>query len=203
MSFRRGPNIVKRGLVLHLDAANQRSFRGEPTENLAPNPTFTVDGSPSVDGYGNFGFGDDNTIESTTIPSHLGIGYAARVKKNTSGWGTIVDSSSNIESLTNGTKVTVSFYVKGVGGTIGNTIQIQVYANSDGGSISTGTQYTLTDEWKRYSHTFTWNKSVNSYSTFNGYARVFQCIGLAFCIICSFPLLVEFFTQVRKLDECG
>ena len=29
-----GPNIVEDGLVLHLDAANQRSFRGEPTENL-------------------------------------------------------------------------------------------------------------------------------------------------------------------------
>ena len=43
MSFRRGPNIVKQGLVLHLDAANQRSFRGEPTENLAYNSNGTID----------------------------------------------------------------------------------------------------------------------------------------------------------------
>jgi len=34
-----GPNIVTNGLVLHLDAANTKSFRGIPTTNLLSNPT--------------------------------------------------------------------------------------------------------------------------------------------------------------------
>lgn len=33
-----GPNIVNNNLVLHLDAANTKSFRGEPTTNLVPSP---------------------------------------------------------------------------------------------------------------------------------------------------------------------
>jgi hypothetical protein len=33
MSIYRGPNIVQDGLILHLDAANSKSFRGEPTTN--------------------------------------------------------------------------------------------------------------------------------------------------------------------------
>jgi len=35
-----GPNIVDNGLVLSLDAADNNSFRGEPTTNLFLNPTF-------------------------------------------------------------------------------------------------------------------------------------------------------------------
>jgi hypothetical protein len=34
-----GPNIITDGLVLALDAANIKSFRGEPTVNLVPSPT--------------------------------------------------------------------------------------------------------------------------------------------------------------------
>lgn len=38
MSTHSGPNIIKNGLVLSLDAANSKSFRGEPTTNLLLNP---------------------------------------------------------------------------------------------------------------------------------------------------------------------
>ena len=37
MSTSGGPNITTNGLVVHLDAANDKSFRGEPTVNLAFN----------------------------------------------------------------------------------------------------------------------------------------------------------------------
>jgi hypothetical protein len=37
MAFGRGPSITKDGLVLALDAANVKSFRGEPTVNIAAN----------------------------------------------------------------------------------------------------------------------------------------------------------------------
>ena len=36
MSSVEGPNIVKEGLVLLLDAGNARSFFGEPTTNILP-----------------------------------------------------------------------------------------------------------------------------------------------------------------------
>jgi hypothetical protein len=37
MAFSRGPVMVRDGLVLHYDAANIKSFRGEPTTNLSRN----------------------------------------------------------------------------------------------------------------------------------------------------------------------
>jgi hypothetical protein len=40
MGANAGPDIVSDGLVLALDAADNNSFRGEPTENLFPNPQF-------------------------------------------------------------------------------------------------------------------------------------------------------------------
>lgn len=41
MSIATGPNTVKDGLVLSLDAASGRSFKGEPTVNLAANGSLT------------------------------------------------------------------------------------------------------------------------------------------------------------------
>ena len=42
MSSYLGPNITNDGLVLCLDAANDKSFRGEPTVNLVSSPTTEV-----------------------------------------------------------------------------------------------------------------------------------------------------------------
>lgn len=56
-----GPNIITNGLVLHLDAGNIKSFKGEPTTNLVtPFPTST---STAI-GY-NFGFEYDATVVSS------------------------------------------------------------------------------------------------------------------------------------------
>jgi hypothetical protein len=41
MAGNSGPNIVNDGLVLHLDAANEKSFRGEPTTNFYTNGHFS------------------------------------------------------------------------------------------------------------------------------------------------------------------
>lgn len=38
MSFFRGPKIITNGLILYLDAANTKSFRGEPTTNTISHP---------------------------------------------------------------------------------------------------------------------------------------------------------------------
>ena len=41
MSISAGPYIANNGLVLYLDASNIKSFRGEPTTNLAPYPDYS------------------------------------------------------------------------------------------------------------------------------------------------------------------
>ena len=41
MSISVGPDIANNGLVLYLDASNIKSFRGEPTTNLAPYPDYS------------------------------------------------------------------------------------------------------------------------------------------------------------------
>lgn len=48
-----GPNIVRDGLVLHLDAANEKSFRGEPTTNSANTDTLRTFIEHSPGAYGN------------------------------------------------------------------------------------------------------------------------------------------------------
>jgi len=60
-------------------------------------------------------------------------------------------------TLTEGETVTVSWYVKGVGNTIGKTVRTHLYVK-DGvnPTISTGSLYTLTDTWQRISHSVTW-----------------------------------------------
>jgi hypothetical protein len=61
-----GANSLKNGLVLHFDAANTKSFRGEPTTNLATN-TLIKDGWP-----GSYTLVNENTktfnLTTTTVP---------------------------------------------------------------------------------------------------------------------------------------
>jgi len=37
MAYARGPSIEKDSLLLYLDAANPKSFKGEPTTNIVTN----------------------------------------------------------------------------------------------------------------------------------------------------------------------
>lgn len=63
MGFYRGPQIVTNGLVMYLDAANIKSFKGGPTTNLLTNITYnygTVNNTYFKSSYGS---------ETVTIPS--------------------------------------------------------------------------------------------------------------------------------------
>ena len=57
-----GPNIVKEGLVLNLDASNIKSFRGEPTTNIFPRSSTTLAFTSAYDGS-NYGFGSATNIQ--------------------------------------------------------------------------------------------------------------------------------------------
>lgn len=182
MGISYGPSIATSGLIFHYDMGNtSKSFKGKPTTNYNPDPFFSD--IPTHWDY--FGFGDTNTIATSTdyLPA-IGSGVIAKmtvdtgqtaatlVHRDPSGWG----------NLTNGDQVTVSFYVRGVANSVGKLVHIHGFANSAGGAISTGTDNsfngvnigTLTSEWKRYSHTFTWTDAVNNSYTdqFYGYVRV-------------------------------
>lgn len=173
-----GANTVVDGLVFGYDTGyplvsgssdTYKFNRGEPTENLAPNPYF-IDGNgdPTVSGYGTFGFSHDNTIAATSLSSAVGNGYSAKVVKNTTTNGTIVESVT-IPALSNGDTVVVSWYARGYGGSEDQTCQTHCYINSSEGAISTGTYSTVTSEWKRFYHVLTWNKQVSSYTSVNSY----------------------------------
>jgi hypothetical protein len=72
MSAHGGPNIVEDGLVLALDAANVKSFRGEPTINLINNPLNPLSGwnhNNMVITEADNGFFSAN--ETTTNDSHI------------------------------------------------------------------------------------------------------------------------------------
>ena len=71
MGLSHSPNIIKDGLVLLMDGANVRSFRGEPTTNLLPNPT--VNAYPTVgNGWGTYNtnqYGSGNFFSIGTVSS--------------------------------------------------------------------------------------------------------------------------------------
>lgn len=90
-----GPNIVTNGLVLHLDASNVKSFRGEPTTNLVASPKSVTTGY------------------ATTIPTRTDnqlLNFDGTFTAGLlSGTGWIAYTSA---STTNGNRYTTSWYVK-------------------------------------------------------------------------------------------
>ena len=82
MSSLGGPSIVTSGLVLHLDAANVKSFKGEPTVNLITNPIPTSTSNFVVQG----GIGT-STYDST-------INAVRWVRTSYETWGAFYHNSS-------------------------------------------------------------------------------------------------------------
>jgi hypothetical protein len=132
-----GPDINENGLVLALDGANYRSFKGEATTNYYSTPETLTDGrvgTTSGGTYTDFTTGGpsggrftrwtNNTGTSGTTAWHWGIGYT-----NT--------------GLTTGQTLTVSFYARCPNGTLSN-----ITLNSPD---STAINATLDSTWRRYS----------------------------------------------------
>ena len=137
------PNIVTDGLVLYLDAANVKSFKGEPTTNLISNPI--------VGDYGNSPGSTNNTISpdgsnNATIP--IPDANADRYQ--------IAIAGGNHPS---GTQFTYSWHYKQLGPHLGTS------PNEPGGLLITGLVnctlvgtatklYDLNDGWSRWKATF-------------------------------------------------
>ena len=123
-----GPKIVEDGLVLALDGANYKSFKGEVTTNLIPNPT--INAYPTT---GN-GWGTYNTNQYNGA-QYFSIGSISSVSSN------IITTSSNhplrtydvVRPQTTGGGVTAgtNYFVKKLSDT---TFTLHAYNSSQDGS---------------------------------------------------------------------
>lgn len=90
MAFHRGPKIITDGLITLYDTANKKSFKGEPTTNLASNPLIVTSGyvtssiiTRASGTYLNFtGEYNAGTITNTSSSS---VGWVARSISGVSG----------------------------------------------------------------------------------------------------------------------
>jgi hypothetical protein len=152
MSYNNGPKIVTDGLVMYLDAANIKSFRGEPTTNIVQ-PAWS---SWGIDGSG------QGSVGTRTIYSD----YYCR----------IVDSAANTRqsiwayNASPSTTYTFSVKYRKIAGTPTLRFQIQPYAGATYQSsvFPTTTQIGIidTDDWQTATYSVTGNASTDRFLWF-------------------------------------
>ena len=132
-----GPDVSENGLVLALDGANYRSFKGEATTNYYSTPETLTDGRVGTTSGGTY------TDFTTGGPSG---GRFTRWTNNTGTSGTTAwhwDIGYTNTGLATGQTLTVSFYARCPNGTLSN-----ITLNSpDSRAINA----TLDSTWRRYS----------------------------------------------------
>lgn len=106
MSSLGGPSIVTSGLVLHLDAANVKSFKGEPTVNLAVGPLNINGAYGTTTGIGS-GAGVTRTIG--TLLNFTGEYNAGTITTSTASW---VAYTTPIPGATTSNQFTTTWYLK-------------------------------------------------------------------------------------------
>lgn len=127
-------------------------------------------------GWSSYGFGSHGKIYRADIETPL-YGYPIKILAS-GGTGNFAAEAARwvtATPLSNGGKITFSYYAKGVGTTIGKSTQAHIYNSSGSTTVSTGTNGLLTADWKRYSHTLTWTGSTLSSPSFSIY-----CVGTSF-----------------------
>jgi hypothetical protein len=119
MGANAGPDIVSDGLVLALDAADNNSFRGEPTENLFPNPQFlnhtnNSAGAASITkkifDNGRVGIEMIQGSSSNIVSFSMGNLGGTGVSGGTYTWSSYINCTSTGNKL----KAQVSIYVDGI-----------------------------------------------------------------------------------------
>lgn len=132
-------------------------------------------------GFGSKGIGEvTNEVAALRTTNRLNIrnGNTDNVIKITTKYSGETTSASEIARSVSGKKIsdnefmTFSFYAKGEGTSVGRVIRPHVYCAKAGDSstvLSTGTDYRLTSEWKRYAHAFKWTKGGTTNGSYNCY----------------------------------
>jgi len=106
MSSLGGPSIVTSGLVLHLDAANIKSFRGEPTVNLALGPLNITGNYGTTTGFIN---GAGTTLSIGTLLNFTGEYNAGTITASTASWVAYIYP---ISGATVSSQFTTTWYLK-------------------------------------------------------------------------------------------
>ena len=147
-----GPQIVRSGLVLDLDASYMRSY----SPNVMPNPTNIFAWS---------GTGNNNCTLSgdTTITRQYGSIPLKMVMTGTDPYtGTYNDSSWNLAPAASGQTWTLSFYAKASETVTGNCYIFG--ANSSGNYIEAfATSFTVTTSWQRFTLTSTFSNASTAF----------------------------------------
>ena len=145
-----GPNTITDGLILSLDAANIKSFKGEPTVNILSSPINMSNGRVGAASAGvtytdftSGGFNNSPFYRVTrTVSTPPSTGWDFQILNPNPGYA-------------NGTLHTFSFYARSVDGST-STIKM---SNPD----VEGQIFNLTTEWKRYEATFTLGAQIGGY----------------------------------------
>lgn len=154
MAVIHSPNVVRSGLVMHVDAANVKSFVGEPTTNLVPNPDFSS-GTTSWSLYSGGGTTTITAVVVTDAPRTYGTSRNV-LQCNTSttlnGGGTYGGVSQSGYALTAGLSYTVSYYARSLSGTL--TVR---FGNQTGSGDESNLSHdiTVTDAWTKFTRTVT------------------------------------------------
>ena len=147
-----GPQIVRSGLVLDLDASYMRSY----SPNVMPNPTNIFAWS---------GTGNNNCTLSgdTTITRQYGSIPLKMVMTGTDPYvGSYNSSIWNLAPAASGQTWTLSFYAKGSETLTGNCYIFG--ANSGGGYIeAAATSFTVTTSWQRFTFTTTFSNASTAF----------------------------------------
>ena len=148
-----GPNIVDNGLVLSLDAADNNSFRGEPTTNLITNPL-----PNSTTGFNRAG-----GTGTVTYDSVKGAVYWEQTAYST--WGTYFNFHPSFGgTLDTGAQYTFSVEYLNESDFADSLFNHQLVQGNGVSSAASNGNITshvtnLSDGWKRYSYTFTPNNT--------------------------------------------
>lgn len=157
---------ISQGLVLHYKLDNQYT---ESTINYLSGKSEQFVGI-----WGSYGFGSRGEISDGGIAPALSGQTALVTNKIEDTTNVATEMATTFYSnqstiMNNGDTFTASCYIKGKGSTIGKRCQIHIYNTNGTNTVSTGTQYTLTDEWQRVTHTMTWTHETASNNQGNCY----------------------------------
>ena len=156
MGANAGPDIVSDGLVLALDAADNNSFRGEPTTNILGtyvDPTFE-NGTTSGDGWA-FDAKTDGIRAYNSLNPYAGS-YCMELTNSTV--SSIAFWRSNIP-VVSGTKYTMTVYAKNIDcPTTPYFSGVNISLDSGENSSFSG----INSEWKRFKATYTATATGNA-----------------------------------------
>lgn len=146
MGYTNGPKIITNGLTLMLDAANIKSFRGEPTTNL-------VTSAAAMSSWTWY----YRTTSASTFTTEFGTtGYRFL---NQPSWNGIYRNFNLVNSGT----YTFSAWFRYIGGSANNNGATVYISNYGGGDTAAGLDKNRINVWQRVSHTISVTSPTNVY----------------------------------------